>query len=146
MSVTPEVLKLSGWLNADAFCEESKGGHAVQGEAYQSAGRRRRTTAAHAACRGGLDCRLGAGHGEERTRNMPSMFVTLEVLKPSGWLNAGAYCRESKAGHTVREGFGPGGGRAAGDRGARSVQGRARLQIREQGTGRSARRTSSAYQ
>eukprot|EP00964_Phaeocystis_antarctica_P028792 scaffold16235_cov50-Phaeocystis_antarctica.AAC.1 len=31
---------------------------------------RRRATAAHAACRGGLDCRLGAGHGEERTVNM----------------------------------------------------------------------------
>ena len=90
MSVTPEVLKLSGWLNADAFCEESKGGHAVQGEAYQSAGRRRRTTAAHAACRGGLDCRLGAGHGEERTRNIWLMLVTLEVSKLSGWLNTDA--------------------------------------------------------
>eukprot|EP00964_Phaeocystis_antarctica_P157293 scaffold127415_cov63-Phaeocystis_antarctica.AAC.2 len=30
-------------------------------------GRRRRATAVQAACRGGLDCRLGAGHGEERT-------------------------------------------------------------------------------
>eukprot|EP00964_Phaeocystis_antarctica_P164090 scaffold141506_cov51-Phaeocystis_antarctica.AAC.4 len=30
-------------------------------------GGRRRATAVHAACRGGLDCRLGAGHGEERT-------------------------------------------------------------------------------
>ena len=27
----------------------------------------------------GLDCRLGAGHGEERTRNMWLMSVTLEV-------------------------------------------------------------------
>eukprot|EP00964_Phaeocystis_antarctica_P043222 scaffold24778_cov48-Phaeocystis_antarctica.AAC.1 len=26
-----------------------------------------RATAAQAACRGGVDCRLGAGHGEERT-------------------------------------------------------------------------------
>eukprot|EP00964_Phaeocystis_antarctica_P103861 scaffold69098_cov54-Phaeocystis_antarctica.AAC.3 len=33
-------------------------------------GGRRRATAAHAACRGGLDCRLGAGRGEERTENM----------------------------------------------------------------------------
>ena len=39
-------------------------------------------------CRGGLDCRFGAGHGEERTRNMLPMFVTLEVSKLSGWLNA----------------------------------------------------------
>ena len=43
-----------------------------------------------AACRGGLDCRFEAGHGEERTRNMYCMVVTLEVSKLSGWLNAGA--------------------------------------------------------
>ena len=50
----------------------------------------------HTACRGGLDCRLGAGHGEERTRNMEFMLVTLEVSKLSGWLNADAAraCRE----------------------------------------------------
>eukprot|EP00964_Phaeocystis_antarctica_P074402 scaffold45743_cov95-Phaeocystis_antarctica.AAC.1 len=30
-------------------------------------GGRRRVTAVHAACRGGLDCRSGARHGEERT-------------------------------------------------------------------------------
>ena len=58
-------------------------------------GGRRRATAAHAACRGGLDCRLGAGQGEERTENMYSMVVTLEVSKLSGWLNADAPCRES---------------------------------------------------
>ena len=49
----------------------------------------------HAACRGGLNCRFGAGRGEERTLNMPPMFVTLEVSKLSGWLNADAPCRES---------------------------------------------------
>ena len=32
---------------------------------------------------------------------MPFMFVTLEVSKLSGWLNAFAFCRESKGGHTV---------------------------------------------
>ena len=31
----------------------------------------------------GLDCRLGAGHGEERTRNIWLMSVTLEVSKLS---------------------------------------------------------------
>ena len=63
------------------------------------------------ACRGGVDCRLGAGHGEERTANMSYMlrlFVTLDVSKLSGWLNADAYCRESKGGHTVRGGVRPG--------------------------------------
>ena len=29
MSVTLEVSKLSGWLNNDARCRESKGGHTV---------------------------------------------------------------------------------------------------------------------
>ena len=38
----------------------------------------------------GLDFRLGAGHGEERTLNMPYVVVTLEVSKLSGWLNADA--------------------------------------------------------
>ena len=31
--VTLEVSKLSGWLNADACCRETKGGHTVRGEA-----------------------------------------------------------------------------------------------------------------
>ena len=70
-------------------------------------------------------------HGEKRTSNMwtmpvyPPVYVTLEVSKLSGWLNADAYCRESKGGHTVR-------GEAAGQQTgatASSVQGRARLRI-----------------
>ena len=83
---------------------------------------RRRVTAAHAACRRGLDCRFGAGHGEEHTPNMYCMSVTLEVSKLSGWLNAGADCREWNGGHTVRDELrGPGGRDAAGDRSASSV-------------------------
>ena len=87
----------------------------------------------HAACRGGLDCRFGAGLGEERTKNiwcMLVMSVRLDVSKLSGWLNADAHCRESKGGHTVWEEVqGTGRSEAAGDRGARSLQGRARVQI-----------------
>eukprot|EP00964_Phaeocystis_antarctica_P121178 scaffold84869_cov50-Phaeocystis_antarctica.AAC.2 len=64
-------------------------------------GRRWRATAVQAACRGGLDCRLGAGLGEERTWNISYMLVTLEASKLSGWLNAVAHCRESKGGRTV---------------------------------------------
>ena len=148
MSVTLEVTKPSGLLNADAYCRESKGGHTVRGEvqstgepkaagdrsARRAQGRarlrigsrarggahvehvahvrdaggveaqwlveRRRVLPrverrAYRAGRGaareaaddrgassvqeGLDCRLGAGHGEERTQNMPYMFVTPEV-------------------------------------------------------------------
>ena len=51
---------------------------------------RRRATAAQAACTGGLDCRFGVGHREERTENMVYMVVTLDVSKLSGWLNADA--------------------------------------------------------
>ena len=70
MSATLEMSKLSGWLNADACCRESKGGHMVRGEGAGLEAGGRRVTAVHAACRGGLGCRLGAGHGEERTLNM----------------------------------------------------------------------------
>ena len=67
----------------------------------------------------GRGCRLGAGHGEERTQNMPNMSVTLEVSKLSGWLNADAYCRESNGGHMVRcEVQSTGRREVAGDRGA----------------------------
>ena len=103
MSVTLEVSKLSGWLNAFAFYrEDRKEGTCGAGRGAGRDGGRRRATAGHAACRGGLDCRLGAGHGEERTMNMWAMNVTLEVSKLSGWLNADAYCREPKGGHAVR--------------------------------------------
>ena len=81
MPVTLEVSKLSGRLNASADCRESKGGHAVRGEVYQSRGGRRRATAAHAMCRKGLDCRFGEGHGEERTQNMYCRSVTHEELR-----------------------------------------------------------------
>ena len=80
--------------------------------------------------RGRLDCRLGAGHGMERTLNMLRMVVTLEVSKLSGWLNDPAPCRESKGGHTVcGVRCGLGGGRAADDRGARNVQGKAHCRL-----------------
>eukprot|EP00964_Phaeocystis_antarctica_P065037 scaffold39175_cov43-Phaeocystis_antarctica.AAC.3 len=50
MAVTLEVSKLSGWLNADASCRESKGGHTVRGARCRvPGGGRRRATAA---CRG----------------------------------------------------------------------------------------------
>ena len=66
---------------------------------------------------------------EERTANIWPMVVTPEVSKLSGWLNADAACQESNGGHTVRDDVRAGRREAAGDRGARSVQGRARLQI-----------------
>eukprot|EP00964_Phaeocystis_antarctica_P109982 scaffold74377_cov60-Phaeocystis_antarctica.AAC.2 len=79
MVVTLEVLKLSGWLNADADAAE----------------------------------------------NMKRMSVTLEVSKLSGWLNADARCRESNGGHAVR---GEGAGQQTGGDGVQRAA-EARLQI-----------------
>ena len=166
MSVTLEVSKLSGWLNAFAYCRESKGGHAVRGEvragrreaagdrgprsvqgrarlqiwgrarggahpehavhardaggveaqwlverrrvlprverrAYGVRGELRRgrwRATLQAACRGGIVCRFGEGHGEERAWNMLLMSVTLEVSKLSDWLNADVDCPCRKEG------------------------------------------------
>eukprot|EP00964_Phaeocystis_antarctica_P157292 scaffold127415_cov63-Phaeocystis_antarctica.AAC.1 len=53
MSVTLDVSKLNGWLNAYALCRESKGGHTVREEVQArcgTGGGRRWATAAHAAC------------------------------------------------------------------------------------------------
>ena len=66
-------------------------------------------------------------HREERTLNMPFMFVTLDVSKLSGWLNVDASCQTSKGGHTTRCEVRAERRQAAGDRGASSVQGRAWL-------------------
>ena len=82
--------------------------------------------------------------GEERTLNMCCTFVTLEVSKLSGWLNADAYCRESNGEHTVRGELRGGRRQMAGNGGARSVhrQGSTadwETADWEQGTGRSAR-------
>ena len=38
----------------------------------------------------------------ERTTNMPSMLVTLDVSRLSSWLNLDAHWRESKGGHAMR--------------------------------------------
>ena len=66
---------------------------------------------------------MGAGHGEERTRNMALMVVTLEVSKLSGWLNADAPCRGSKGGH-IRCGVRYAGRQAGGGGRPRCKQGR----------------------
>ena len=111
--MTLDVSRLSGWLNTDAYCRESKGRHTVR-VAKCGSGGGRRWAGARSGQGCGLDCRLGAGHWKERTWNMPPMCVTLEVSKLSGWLNADAAYREPKGGHTmlgeVRVGRREGGG------------------------------------
>eukprot|EP00964_Phaeocystis_antarctica_P045982 scaffold26514_cov53-Phaeocystis_antarctica.AAC.5 len=123
------VSKLSGWLNAHACCRESKEGHAMWGEVQTGRPEVAADRGARSVQGRGLDCRLGAGHGEERTANMPLMSVTLEVSRLSGWLNAVANCRESKEGRAMRGEVQTGRPEVAAGRGARSVQERPRLQI-----------------
>ena len=132
MVVTLEVSKLSGWLNTDAYCRELKGGHAMRGEVWAGMTER----CGQALCTGPYcgDCGY-CGCRRDRTWNMPSMSVTLEVSKLSGWLNTDAYCRESKGGHTVWcEMQSTGRWEAAGDHGARRVQGGVDCRFGRQGT------------
>eukprot|EP00964_Phaeocystis_antarctica_P096343 scaffold62657_cov64-Phaeocystis_antarctica.AAC.3 len=127
MVVTLDVSKLSGWLNADAPCRESRAGHIRCGEEVRGSGGARRLRgrsrgASSAQRRARL--RGGGGQGAERTWNTPYMLVTLDVSKLSGWLNADARCRGTRRGH-IRCGSRCGGrGRVAGDGGASSAQGR----------------------
>ena len=78
--------RMSSWLAMDrefARCRVAGREYDAGPGAARKSGRRQ-ATAVHAACRGGLDCRSGAGHGEERTKNISAMVVTLEVSKLSG--------------------------------------------------------------
>ena len=91
MSVTLDVSRLSGWLNAYAPCPAQRRAIKVGG---MWAGRRERL--------GWWRCEKLAGEGPkgdqgcgaraERTPNMSSMVVTLDVLRLSVWLNADAAC------------------------------------------------------
>ena len=93
MVVTLEVSKLSGWLNADACCQDSKGGHAVRSE-----GVGQQTGATASSVQGRARLQIGGRTGVDRTRNIRYMVVTLEVSKLTGWLKAVAACRvESRA-------------------------------------------------
>eukprot|EP00964_Phaeocystis_antarctica_P093999 scaffold60773_cov44-Phaeocystis_antarctica.AAC.2 len=115
MFVTLEVPKLSGWLNADADCRESKGGHTVRCGTTCGlwGGRAAGDRGARSAQGRGPDYKLRAGHGEERTPNMAPMLVTLEVSKLRIWLNVDVLCQESKGGRAVRSEvyYQPAGGR-----------------------------------
>ena len=71
--------------------------------------RGRGATAVQAACTGRDRLKaVGVRARAERTSNIQRMSVTLDVSKLSGWLNAVAYCRESKGGHAMREEVWPG--------------------------------------
>ena len=99
MSVTLDVSKLSGWLNADAFCRVTtgpKGLDTARGERREGGGGGGGGGGAHSV-HGGSDRTLeGTARARGRTRNMPRIFVTLDVSKLSGWLNADASCRVTR--------------------------------------------------
>ena len=56
----------------------------------------------------GPGCEGWGGYGAcaERTLNMPYMFVTLDVSKLSGWLNADADCRVERRAYDAKRGAG----------------------------------------
>jgi hypothetical protein len=114
MVVTPDVSQLSGWLNACAYCRverESINRAATGGPGGGRAWARRRRKQ-RAAGRGPRLWRLLAGARAERTQNMESMVVTLDVSQLSGWLNADAYCRVERESMKRAATGEPGGGRA----------------------------------
>eukprot|EP00964_Phaeocystis_antarctica_P079950 scaffold49868_cov57-Phaeocystis_antarctica.AAC.3 len=96
MTATLDVSKLSGWLNAAARCRAQReasvgrGATCGAGKLESAWGRRGRREQ----CAGGTQLWRIAGRARaERTSNMLPMFVTLDVSKLSGWLNAAAPCR-----------------------------------------------------
>ena len=76
---------------------------------------------AQAACTGRARLKaVGARARAERTSNMSLMFVTLDVSKLSGWLNASAYCRVERRACDAGRGASR---EAGGGRGASGMQG-----------------------
>ena len=71
MLVTLDVSRLSGWLNTES-CRFEMGPVGTTGE--RGAGRDTQL--------------LGLGRAQEHTTNILLMFVTLDVSRLSGWLNA----------------------------------------------------------
>ena len=109
----------------------------------EGVGRRRRKR--HA--RGWPDSRLeGRRARAERTQNIDTMVVTLEVLRLSDWLNADAVCRVE--GRSMRCGArcAPGGGRAWGGASASGMHGgRPDSRLGAAGHARSAPRTLTPW-
>ena len=99
MVVTLDVSRLSGWLNADAYCRVERGRAWREGAACGAGGGWEGVGGSGggaSSVQGGSQLRRVAGQGGacvERTVNMSNMVVTLDVSKLSGWLNADADCR-----------------------------------------------------
>jgi hypothetical protein len=112
MSVTLEVLKLSGWLKAAACkefeyaCCRVRSGSPTE---VNACGTRRCVTGGSGGISSARGVRMwpssGVGaekaHRRERTANILLMSVTLDVSKLSGWLKAFAFCRVQR-GHPTQ--------------------------------------------
>eukprot|EP00964_Phaeocystis_antarctica_P152409 scaffold120287_cov55-Phaeocystis_antarctica.AAC.1 len=87
----------------------------MRGEVWARGGRAWAGGSARVACTArGPGCEGWGGFKAcaERTANMLSMFVTLDVSKLSGWLNPDAACRVERRGVQCGVRCGPGDGRA----------------------------------
>ena len=119
MSATLDVSKLSGWLNAYASCRVDRRAFDARRGGGPGGGRAWGRGSASSAQRDGLTKAWGGRVGAERTTNMLFMYVTLDVSKLSGWLNAHAPCRVERRAHAMRDEVrAAGGGRAWGGGGA----------------------------
>ena len=111
MPLTLDVSKLSGWLNADASCRVERRAYDAGRGAGREAGGNWPAAAHHEqhARREGPAVKAGGARAcAERTWNMLRMFVTLDVSKLSGWLNADAPCRVERRAYDAERGVGRG--------------------------------------
>ena len=121
MSGTPDVLRLSGWLNADASCRVTQRHMEGDTGGWEARGRVGRCRSTQRARRARLDTE-GMACARGRTLNIQAISVTLDVSRLSGWLNAEAPCRVTRR---HMEGDTPGEGRegVVGGSGERSGHG-----------------------
>ena len=96
--VTLDMSRLSGWLNADAYCQvkKGKGEHRRRGDMRAS---RREGGAGWSVAQAATRPATVEVEGRARAERTPNMYpvrVTLDMSTLSGWLNADAYCRVTK--------------------------------------------------
>ena len=127
MSVTLDVLKLSsGWLNATARCHVKckaqgiircgKGCAPGGGRAWGGGG------ASSVQEKGPLKAVGGRAERSERTQNIWTMSVTLDVSKLSGWSNVTALCQVKCKAYEAGQGARWEAGRSGGGCGASGAQ------------------------
>jgi len=139
MFVTLDVSKLSGWLNADVDCRVERRACDAGARCAPRGGRSWGGAGASGMHGEGPTQGLGGRARAERTLNMDCMFVTLEVSKLSGWLNADVDCRVERRACDAGARCAPRGGRSWGPAPAQAAcTGKAPLRAWGSGHARSA--------